>query len=230
MASVGRYAKAVAKPGKGDELAQVMLDVTDALQRVPGCELYVINREAGSPETIWVTEIWRSQDELDASLEDEGAKAQIARVRDLVDSFERIDLEPLGGVGHPRPESGFTKINLGDVEDMAAKMGFGDMGEARFANGDLETRQTGVSSQYLRPNTKQSFAHRHGRAEEVFVVLAGSGRMRIDDEIVDVAERDAIRVAPASTRMFEAGPDGLEVLVFGPLRRGDAEMVQGFWD
>jgi quinol monooxygenase YgiN/mannose-6-phosphate isomerase-like protein (cupin superfamily) len=230
VSRVARYAKAVAKPGQGDALAALMVEVAASLEGFPGCELYVINREAGSPDTIWVTEIWRSQEELDASLEDEGAQEQIARVRDLVDAFERIDLEPLGGVGYPRPEAGFTKVNLGDVEDMAAKMGFGEMGEARFANGALATQQTGVSNQYLRPDTKQSFAHRHGRAEEVYVVLSGSGRMRIDDEIVDVAERDAIRVGPASTRMFEAGSDGLDILVVGPLRRGDAEMVQGFWD
>ena len=90
--------------------------------------------------------------------------------------------------------------------------------------------QTGVSHQRVRPGRRQFFAHRHNRAEEVFVVLSGSGRVRIDDEIVDIGPRDAIRVAPASTRMFEAGPEGLELLVMGPHRAGDAELVRGFWE
>jgi quinol monooxygenase YgiN/mannose-6-phosphate isomerase-like protein (cupin superfamily) len=229
MASVGRYAKAVAKPGKGDELARVMLDAAGTLHDAPGCDLYVINRAAGDPDTIWVSEIWRSQEQLDAALESEGAGERIAEVRELVESFERIDLEPLGGVGYPVPDAGFTKVNLGEVEDMAPKHGLGDFHEARFANADLAAQQTGLSRQTVRPNRRQPFAHRHGRAEEVYVVLAGSGRMRIDDDIIEVAEHDAIRVAPASTRMFEAGPDGLDLLVVGPRRAGDAELVQDFW-
>ena len=180
--AVGRYAKAVAKPGKGEELARILLDVARALEAVPGCELYVINRAVDDPDTVWVTEIWRSQDELDASLQAEGARERIGAVRDLVEGFERIDLEPLGGVGYPVPEAGWTRVALGDVEDMAAKHGFGEMGEARFAHGDLETRQTGLSLQRLRPGRRQMFAHHHQRAEEVYVILEGSGTVTIDGE------------------------------------------------
>ncbi|MFL5958593.1 MAG: antibiotic biosynthesis monooxygenase [Solirubrobacterales bacterium] len=186
MASVGRYAKATAKPGRGDELARVMLEVASSLQNTPGCELYVVNRDAADPDVVWVTEIWRSQEALDASLEAEGAQEQIARVRDLVRGFERIDVEPLGGVGHPPADAGFTALNLEEVEDQATKFGYGEMGEARFANRALGAVQTGVSHQRIRPNRRQAFAHRHHRAEEVYVVLAGSGRARIDDEIVDL--------------------------------------------
>jgi quinol monooxygenase YgiN/mannose-6-phosphate isomerase-like protein (cupin superfamily) len=220
--AVGRYAKAVAKPGKGEELARILLDVARALEDVPGCELYVINRAVDDPDTVWVTEIWRSQDELDASLEAEGARERIGEVRDLVERFERIDLEPLGGVGYPVPEAGWTRVALGDVEDMAAKHGFGEMGEARFAHGDLETRQTGLSLQRLRPGRRQMFAHHHQRAEEVYVILEGSGTVTIDGEEVPVSARDAIRIAPTSSRVFEAGPDGLELLVVGPRAPGDA--------
>jgi quinol monooxygenase YgiN/mannose-6-phosphate isomerase-like protein (cupin superfamily) len=230
MAPVGRYAKATAKPGRGEELATIMLGVAGSLQEVPGCELYVINRDASDGDVVWVTEIWRSQEDLDASLEAEGTKERIAQVRELVDGFERIDLEPLGGVGFPSVESGFTVVNLDDVEDQAPKFGYGEIGEARFAHRVLGAVQTGVSHQRVRPNRRQAFAHRHHRAEEVFVVLSGSGRARIDDEIIDVGPRDAIRVAPRSTRMFEAGDDGLELLVMGPHRAGDAELVQGFWE
>jgi quinol monooxygenase YgiN/mannose-6-phosphate isomerase-like protein (cupin superfamily) len=230
MASVGRYAKATAKPGRGDELARVMLEVAASLQNIPGCELYVINRDAADADVVWVTEIWRSQQALDASLEAEGTQERIARVRELVDGFERIDVEPLAGVGYPPVDAGFTVLNLHAVEDQAPKFGYGEMGEARFANTALDTVQTGVSHQRIRPNRRQAFAHRHHRAEEVYVVLSGSGRARIDDEIVDLGPRDAIRIAPASTRKFEAGPEGLELLVMGPRSPGDAELVRGFWE
>ena len=222
MAPVGRYAKAVAKPGKGEELARAMLEVAAALEDVPGCELYVINRGADDPDTVWVTEIWRSQEDLDAALQAEGARERIAEVRNLVDAFERIDLEPLAGVGYPPPESGFTVVALGEVADMAAKHGFGEMGEARFAHGALETRQTGLSLQRLRPGRRQMFAHHHRRAEEVYVILEGSGTVTIDGEAMPVTARDAIRVAPTSSRVFEAGPDGLELLAVGPRAPGDA--------
>src|SRR3954451_21376202 len=117
MASVGRYAKATAKPGRGDELARVMLEVVASLQDVAGCELYVINRDAANPDVVWVTEIWRSQEALDASLEAEGAQEQITRVRELVDGFERIDVEPLGGVAYTRTEAGCAMVNLEVVHD-----------------------------------------------------------------------------------------------------------------
>jgi quinol monooxygenase YgiN/mannose-6-phosphate isomerase-like protein (cupin superfamily) len=220
--AVGRYAKAVAKPGKGDALASVMLEVAAVLEGVPGCELYVINRAADDPDTIWVTEIWRSQEELDASLESEGARERIGEVRELVEGFERIDVLPLAGVGYPEPEAGYTRVALGDLEDMAAKHGFGEMGEARFAHGALDTRQTGLSLQSLRPGRRQMFSHHHRRAEEVYVILDGAGTVTIDGQEIPVAARDAIRVAPTSSRIFEAGPDGLEFVVVGPRAPGDA--------
>src|SRR5215217_7256689 len=224
MAPVGRYAKATAKPGHGDELARVMLEVASSLQNTPGCELYVVNRDAGDPDVVWVTEIWRSQEALDASLEAEGAQEQTARVRDLVQDFERIDVEPLGGVGHPPADAGFTALNLEEVEDQAEKFGYGEMGEARFANSALGAVQTGVSHQRIRPNRRQFFAHRHHRAEEVYVVLSGSGRVKIEDEIVELRPHDAIRIGPEQTRQFEAGPGGLEYLVVSARAKGDAEI------
>ena len=76
---------------------------------------------------------------------------------------------------------------------------------------------------------RQAFAHRHDEAEEVYVVLSGSGRVRLDDEILDLVQLDAIRIAPWVTRCFESGEDGLELLVFGPRCPNDAEMVPDWW-
>jgi quinol monooxygenase YgiN/mannose-6-phosphate isomerase-like protein (cupin superfamily) len=232
MSRVGRYARCTANPGQGDALAEKLLGVAEALQAVPGCELYVINRAADDPETIWVTEIWRSQEELDASLETEEAKASIPDVLALVQegSFERVDVVPLGGVGLPdQPAGGHTLRNLEEAEDVAAKYGYGEMGESRFVADDLDAERTGVSHQRLRPGMRQMFAHRHHRAEEVYVVLSGDGRARIGDDVVELKPLDALRVGPEQTRQFEAGPDGLEYLVFGPRSKGDAEIVRDWW-
>jgi mannose-6-phosphate isomerase-like protein (cupin superfamily) len=124
---------------------------------------------------------------------------------------------------------GYTIRNLRSVEDMAVKHGFSETQEARFARGDLEAQDTGVSHHVLHPGKRQPFAHRHREAEEIYVVLSGSGRIKLDDDVVDIGAMDAIRIAPETTRAIEAGPDGIELLAFGP-HHDDAEMVQGFWD
>jgi quinol monooxygenase YgiN len=104
MPGVGRYVKMTAKAGQGEELARILLDVAGSLAETPGCELYVINRSPTEPEAVWVTELWRSQDELDGSLRElntEAGRARMAEVMRLLEGApERIDLEPLGGVGH----------------------------------------------------------------------------------------------------------------------------------
>jgi len=125
----------------------------------------------------------------------------------------------------------YTIKNLREVEDMAASQGFGEVQEARFANADLDAEQSGISLQKVKPGKRHAFAHRHNEAEEVYVVISGSGRVKLDDEVKEVGELDAIRVAPSVTRAFEAGDEGLELLAFSPRAKGDAEIVQDFsWD
>jgi mannose-6-phosphate isomerase-like protein (cupin superfamily) len=123
----------------------------------------------------------------------------------------------------------YTVKNLRDVDDMAVKHGFSEHQEARFAREDLGAESTGIAYHVVKPGQRQAFAHRHEAAEEVHVVLSGSGRVRLDDDVVDVGPLDAIRVAPHVTRCFEAGPEGLELIVFGPHRADDAEIVPDFW-
>ena len=233
MSGVGRYVKFTAQPGRGDDLAGLLLRAADSLRDTAGCELYVINRASADPDQIWVTELWLDQDSLDASVEQLGTddgQARIAGVTALLARPpERIDLEPLGGVGYLAGGSGYTHVNLEDVEDMAPRFGYQDQGEARFATRALGAVRTGVSHQRLRPGVRQAFGHRHHHAEEVYVVLAGSGRVKIDDEVRDVRARDAIRIAPGSARAFEAGADGLELFIFGPHHSGDAVMEADFW-
>ena len=127
--------------------------------------------------------------------------------------------------------SQYTIKNLTEVEDSAAKFGFGHVGEAHFANDDLETQQTGVSHHKVNPNARQAFAHKHDEVEEVYFVVSGSGRIKLDDEIVEINERDAIRISPQVVRCLEGGPEGIEVLAFSPRRKDDrGEMLPDWWD
>ena len=123
----------------------------------------------------------------------------------------------------------FTLKNLAEVNDSATKFGYAEVQEARFAKDELEAEQTGVSYQRLKPGKRQAFAHRHERAEEVYVVLRGSGQAKLDDQLVELRTLDAIRVAPGVTRAFQAGRDGLELLAFGPRHDGDGDVLPGWW-
>jgi uncharacterized cupin superfamily protein len=120
--------------------------------------------------------------------------------------------------------------NLRDVEDMAPKFGFDQVQEARFAWRDLGAERTGLSFHVVKPGQRQAFAHRHDQAEEIYVVLSGRGRVKLDDDVENVHPLDAIRVAPGVARAFEAGDQGLELLAFGTHHENDAKMIQeDFW-
>ena len=123
----------------------------------------------------------------------------------------------------------FTHVKLTDVKDSAPEFGMEDVQEARFAKGDLEAEKTGVSHHRLKSGQRTPFGHKHEDAEEVYVVIAGSGRMKLDDEIIEVETLDAIRVSPEVIRAFEADSDGIEVLAVGPRHDGDGEVIPGWW-
>jgi mannose-6-phosphate isomerase-like protein (cupin superfamily) len=123
----------------------------------------------------------------------------------------------------------YAKRNLRDVDDSAVRFGLSETQEARFPRSDLGAEQTGINFLTVKPSRREAFAHRHRTAEEIYVVLAGSGRVKLDDDLVELLPLDVVRVSPGVARCFEAGPDGLEVLIFGPHVEGDSEMVAGFW-
>jgi quercetin dioxygenase-like cupin family protein len=123
----------------------------------------------------------------------------------------------------------FTYRKLEEVEDVAPKFGFGEIQEARFARQALEAERTGVALFWLKPGKRQSVGHRHDEAEEVYVVLQGSGRVKLGDEIIELEALDAIRVAPGVVRAFEAGAEGMRYLVFGQHHAGDGELVRDWW-
>lgn len=128
----------------------------------------------------------------------------------------------------------YTKVNLKqDVQDSAPGFGFAPNLEARFASGDLALEHSGVGYERLAPNFRVPFGHTHNGQEEVYVVVSGSGRVKIDEEIVDFEQWDAFRVPGGVWRNFEAGPDGCEIVVFGAPKmedpQADSPIQPGWW-
>jgi len=124
----------------------------------------------------------------------------------------------------------YSKQNLRDVENQAPNFGLPDELEARFARRAIGGETLGLSLFKLAPNFRIPFGHKHEGQEEVYVVVRGSGRIKVDDEIIEVAQWDAIRFDKDTMRNVEAGPDGIEYLAFGA---GDdpneVEMAQNWW-
>lgn len=123
----------------------------------------------------------------------------------------------------------YTHLNLEDLEDAAIPNGFGHRWEARVGRVALDAEQTGLTHFRLRPGQRSPFSHRHRRAEEIYVILAGSGQIKLDDELREVRPLDAVRIAPGVARALEAGPDGLEFIAFGPHYDSDGEPVDDPW-
>jgi mannose-6-phosphate isomerase-like protein (cupin superfamily) len=127
--------------------------------------------------------------------------------------------------------AGHTRVNLrADVEDMAPKHGIEGL-ESRFARRNLELENSGLSYFRLDPGFRTPFGHTHTEQEEVYVVVSGSARVAVGDEIVELGQWDAVRIPSGTMRGMEAGDDGAEVLAFGAPNTDnkDAEMQPGWW-
>ena len=124
--------------------------------------------------------------------------------------------------------SAYTHRNLLEADDSSPD-GL-DM-EARFSRKHLDSRELGVSYFRYGPRVKPPYGHRHGSQEEAYVVVSGSGRLKLDDDVIDLRQWDVVRVAPEVARGFEGGPDGLVVIAIGGTRPadGDGELVRDFW-
>jgi len=127
--------------------------------------------------------------------------------------------------------SDYTMLNLREAEDHAPKFGVGESQEARFPYRELGASTTGFAFYRVKPGKRQAFAHKHENAEEIYVILSGSGRVKLGGDVREIGPLDAIRVGPKVIRQFEADVDGLELLAFGPRHEGDGEIInEGFWD
>ncbi|MEA2406934.1 MAG: hypothetical protein QOE69_1053 [Thermoleophilaceae bacterium] len=125
--------------------------------------------------------------------------------------------------------SDWTIVNFLEIEDTATAQVDGI--EGRFGRTHLGSRDLGVSLWRYEPNFRSPVSHRHREQEEVYVVSAGSGRVRLDDEVHELRHWDVVRCAPEVVRAFEAGPDGLELIAIGGPKPegGDGELVDTPW-
>lgn len=125
--------------------------------------------------------------------------------------------------------SRFAVINLKEVEDTAGKRVPGV--EGRFARKHLDSEHLGISYFRYPPSFRAPFGHRHREQEEAYVVVGGSGRIKLDDEVVELRQWDVVRVAADVVRGFESGPEGLDMIAVGADRPedGDGEMVADWW-
>ncbi len=129
----------------------------------------------------------------------------------------------------------YTLTNLRrDPEDLGSKFDGNPDLEFRAATRALELEHSGLTFQRVPPGHRFPYGHTHRTQEEVYVVVGGSGRMKLDDEIVALAQWDAVRVPPGTWRGYEAGAEGLDLLVIGAPSLGDAprddvEGRRGWW-
>jgi quercetin dioxygenase-like cupin family protein len=125
--------------------------------------------------------------------------------------------------------SRFTIKNLMDVEDSAGERMPGI--EGRFARKYLDSEHLGVSYFRYGPGVRSPMAHSHREQEEAYVVVGGSGRIRLDDEVHPLRLWDVVRVGPEVVRAFEGGADGLEVIAVGSDRPegGDGVRAESAW-
>ena len=125
--------------------------------------------------------------------------------------------------------AGYTLTNFESIDNVLADRDVAI--DARFARKHIDSSELGVSLFRYSPGTRAPWGHSHRVQEEAFVVIAGSGRVKLDDEIVDLRQWDVLRVAPAVIRQFEAGDAGLEMIAIGGTRpeEGDGVPVPDWW-
>jgi len=127
--------------------------------------------------------------------------------------------------------AGYTKLNLKeDVEDQAPKFGMPEL-EFRMARVPLELENSGVTYMRITPNFRMPFGHTHNVQEEVYVLISGSARLKLDDDVVELKPFDAVRIHNETMRNLEGGPEGAELIAIGAPNTGpgDGPMTQDWW-
>ena len=126
----------------------------------------------------------------------------------------------------------YAHVNLKEVENQAPNFGIEpDVMQLRMARVPLECQNCGLSYKRLGPGKRDPFGHKHDRQEEIYVLVNGSARMKVDDEVIDLQPWSAVRVPPETMRALEGGPDGAELIVIGAPNTGpgDGDVAPGWW-
>jgi mannose-6-phosphate isomerase-like protein (cupin superfamily) len=126
--------------------------------------------------------------------------------------------------------SDYTRVNLADVEDQAPKFGMDEL-EYRVAREPLELSNSAVSFLRIAPNYRLPFGHTHNAQEELYVLVDGSARLKLDDDVIDLKPFDAVRIPKETMRNLEGGPEGAVLILFGAPNTGpgDAQMAPDWW-
>lgn len=127
--------------------------------------------------------------------------------------------------------AGYTIKNLKEIEDQAPKFGLAPNLEFRVAGEPLKAEQSAISYLRVAPSYRVTFGHKHKQQEEIYVLVGGSARVKLDDEVLELGTWDAVRIAKETVRNVEAGPEGAELILFGAPKTGpgDAEVEPGWW-
>jgi mannose-6-phosphate isomerase-like protein (cupin superfamily) len=123
----------------------------------------------------------------------------------------------------------YTLMNLDELENTAPGYGLADLGEVRPAREALDARHIGLTHYRWKPGKRVGFGHFHQTDEEIYVVVRGGGRMKLNDDVIEIRINDALRLAPTTIREWEAGPDGLELIAFGTHTEGDGGLARDWW-
>jgi mannose-6-phosphate isomerase-like protein (cupin superfamily) len=129
--------------------------------------------------------------------------------------------------------AGYTMHNLKEIENQGVNFGLDENDiQLRMAKDPLECTDCGLTYLRLGPGWRTPFGHNHKTQEEIYVLVNGSARMKIEDEVVEMKPFTAVRVSPETMRSYEGGSDGAELIVIGTPRTGggDADIVPGWWN
>jgi len=127
--------------------------------------------------------------------------------------------------------AGYTALQLDEVEDQGPNIGLPSDFQLRMARVPLGCEKSGISYMKLGPGRRTPIGHNHKQQEEIFVLITGSGRMKLDDDIVELKPWTAVRIAPETMRAFESGPEGAELIAIGAPNTGpgDGNIVDDWW-
>lgn len=236
MPTISRIVTFCARPEEGGGIAEHLLRAASLLGEAPGCELWQVSRDAADSDTLRVVERWASREQCDAALKLDGVAELVERIiGKLASPPEVVDSEPLGGARELRGATGATRFSILDAPDLSQDASLLDayalesVSEARYVREQLQLVRSGLTHYRVGPGRRLGWAHRHVIAEETYVALSGAGRIKVDEDLLELRPLDAVRVSPGPIRELEAGPDGMEVLAFGTHSPGDGEMVADWW-